>query len=250
VEELELGRQVKKMATVMFCDLKSVSASKTLSLEENFNYINSYLKVVAPLIARYDGFVDKHFGDGMLAVFARPQSAIECANAVLRAIEIKNKNQKDLPAIDARISINTGEVVFGIGTEEENKMPTIVSNVVSLVSKMDEINLYIGTKLLISKQTINNIPENFHFNYRYTGELSLDDDKTLSLFESLENYPKNRREKLKKYKNKFEEGVHFYNEKDYQKAKESFAYVLRFVPDDKPTYVYFNKSVEKLKEAA
>ncbi len=251
ISELELGNQVKKTATTLFCDLKSTSThSRTLSLEENFNYINSYLKIVAPMIKRFNGFIDKYLGDGVLAIFSKTQDAIECAHAILRAVDVKNKSQKDLPEIDARISIDTGEVIFGIVGDEERKTPTIISDVMGIALKMEEINLYIGSKILISNQTINNLPSNFDFEYRYTGVLSVDEKKQISLFESLNYYPKNKREKLKKLKNKFESGVRAYNEKNYAQAKEIFEYVLHYVPDDKPAFVYFNKASEKLNEMA
>jgi len=250
IEELELGNQVKKNATTLFCDLKSATnISRSLSLEENFNYINSYLKVVSPLVRKFDGFIDKYMGDGVLSVFSKPQDAIECAHAILKAIDVKNKSQKELPAIDARITINTGEIIFGIVGDEERKSPTIISDVVNLASKMQEINLYIGTKLLIAKSSLNELPQNFEFDYRYTGALSLDDGTQVPLFESLNNYPKNKKEKLKKLKNKFESGVRAYNEKNYAEAKEIFEFVLHYVADDKPSYVYYNKTLEKLKEA-
>lgn len=251
IAELELGNQVKKNATTLFCDLKSAtSISRSLSLEENFNYINSYLKTVAPLIRKFDGFIDKYLGDGVLSVFPKPQDAIECAHAILRAIDVKNKSQKELPSIDARISINTGEIIFGIVGDEERKSPTIISDVVNLASKMEEINIYIGTKLLIAKSALNELPQNFNFDFRYTGALSLDDGSQVPLFESLEYYPKNKKEKLKKLRNRFEAGVRAYNEKNYHEAKEAFEYVLHYVADDKPSYIYFNRSSDKLKEAA
>lgn len=251
IKQLELGNQIKKSATTLFCDLKSATnISRSLSLEENFNYINSYLKIVAPLVRRFDGFIDKYMGDGVLAVFSRPQEAIECAHAILRAVEVKNKNQKELPAIDARLAVHSGEVIFGIVGDEERKSPTIISDVVNLASKMEEINMYIGTKLLISKTSLNELPENFEFDYRYTGALSLDDGTQLPLFESLQVYPKTKKIKLKKLKNKFENGVRAYNLKDYATAKQCFEEVLHYVADDKPSYVYFNKTTEKMKETA
>ena len=244
ITELELGNQVQKTATTLFCDLKT-NVSRTLSLEENFNYINSYLKTVAPLVKRYDGFIDKYLGDGVLAVFSKAQNAIECSHAIIKAIQVKNKGQKELPKIDARISITTGDLIFGIVGDEERKSPTIVSDIINLSSKMQEINDYIGTKILISKSTLDILPQNFDFDYRYTGCLSFD-DLQISLFESLDYYPKNKREKLKKLKNKFENGVRYYNEGKFNEAKECFEVVLHYVADDNPSYVYFNKSNEKL----
>lgn len=251
IKQLELGNQIKKSATTLFCDLKSATnISRSLSLEENFNYINSYLKIVAPLVRRFDGFIDKYMGDGVLAVFSRPQEAIEAAHAILRAIDVKNKSQKELPAIDARIAVHSGEVIFGIVGEEERKSPTIISDVVNLASKMEEINMYIGSKLLISKTVLNELPDTFEFEYRYTGALSMEDGTQLPLFESLQVYPKTKKIKLKKLKNKFENGVRAYNLKDYLAAKACFEEVLHYVPDDRPSYVYFNKTMEKIKETA
>ncbi len=245
VKELEIGNQVSKKATVLFCDLKN--SSKNPTLEDNFNYVNSFLKTVAPLIRRYEGFVDKYLGNGVLCVFSHPQDAINCAHAILRAIEAKNKSQKS--HTDAKIAIHTGEIVFGIVGDEQQKSPTIVSDALSLCEKINEINEFIGTKLLISGRALNELPQKYDFDYRYTGDLGLQNGN-LALFESLEYHSKDKKVKLKKLKNKFERGVRAYNDSQFEEAKENFEYVLKFVSDDTPSYVYFNKATDKMKEPA
>ena len=246
IKELELGNQIQKKASILFCDLKSKDA-KSLTLEENFNYINSYFKVVAPLIKRFDGFIDKYLGEGILAVFANPESAIECSHAILKALDSRNKNHKS--KFESRICLHTGVFIFGIVGDEERKTPTIMTDILSLMGKMQEINDYIGTRFLISKPSLDDLPQKFDFNYRCTGCLSLEKEK-LQLFESLEYYQKSKKEKLIKLKNKFENGVRFYNEGKYKEAKECFEFVLHYVKDDNPSYVYFNKANEKLTEIA
>ncbi len=248
--ELELGKHVKKTATLLLCDLECEKAkNKTLSLEENFNYINSYLKVVYPIIKRFNGFVDKFLGDGVLAVFSEPQEAILCAHALVKAIEVKNKGQKELLPIEAKIVVDTSEVVFGIVGEDDKKEPQIISEVLDNLKKMQETNAYIGTKMLVSKQALNSLPQNFEFDYRYTGVLEVD-DKKIPLYESLETFGKRKKEKILKLKNNFEAGVRAYNQKKFKQAKQEFESVLHYMPDDTPAYVYFNKTLEKLKESA
>ncbi len=250
ITELELGNQVQKHATTFFCDIISATkVSTSLSLEENFNFINSYLNIVSPIIRKYDGFVDKYLGDGILAVFPRPETAIECATAVCRAIEIKNKSQKFLPNVDARISIHTGEIIFGIVGEEERMSPTIISDVVNFASKMEEINKLMGTKVIFSKETLNEIPTKFELAYRFIGNISLDNSQTTSLFESLEVYPRKKRERLIHLKKTFEEGVRFFNSNDFLQARKCFKEVLTYVNDDKASYVYFNKACDKIDDA-
>ena len=244
VEEVETGKSVTKEGSILYCDLKP---NKTLSLEENFNYINSYLKVVAPLIKRFDGFVDKYLGDGLIAVFSKAQNAVECAHAILKAVEDRNKNQKKSLNIASRISVHTGELTIALSVEE--KTPTVVSSIINMLSKMEEINEFMGGKLLFSKKTLESFSNKFNFDYRYLGDLEYEKSIT-SLFESLDCYPKRIREKLKKFKNEFENGVRFYNEKRYREAKDMFEKVLQKIPNDNASFVYFNKCNERLSEIA
>ncbi len=247
ITELEIGNQIQKKATTLFCDLiSSSSMSKTLSLEENFNFVNSYLNVISPIVRRHDGFIDKYLGDGTLAVFKRPESAIECAHSITKAIQTKNSSHKNLPLIETKISINTGELIFGIVGEEERKSPTIVSDVVNLASKMEDINKFLGTRVLISKETLNSLPSKYVFAYRHVGSMQIDKENSMAIFESLENYKKGKKEKLIKLKSVFENGVRSYNSSKFKQAKDFFQEILKQVSDDKPAYVYFNKCCEKL----
>ena len=243
IEDVETGKSVTREGTILYCDLKP---NKTLSLEENFNYINSYLKVVAPLIKRFDGFVDKYLGDGLIAVFSRAQNAVECAHSILKAVEDRNKNQKKSLNIASRISVHTGILTIALSAEE--KKPTVVSPIINMLSKMEEINEFMGGKLLFSKKTLDSFSSKYNFDFRYLGDLEYEKN-IISLFESLDCYSKRAREKLKKFKNEFENGVRFYNEKRYREAKAMFEKVLQKIPNDNASFVYFNKCNEKLNEA-
>ncbi len=245
ITELELGNQVKKNATTLFCNLASdKEISHSYSLEENFNYLNSYLNVVSPIIRRYDGFVDKYMGEGILAVFPRPESAVDCAHAIFKAVTIKNRSHKDFPPVLARIGIHTGEVIFGILGEQERKIPTIVSEI-DLATKIEDINKFLHTNVIISKPVLNDMPTKYRFSYRYLGSLTLEEGSNLPLYESLEIYPRDRREKLIHLKNKFENAVRRYNQQEYEGAAIEFEEILRLVPEDKPSYIYYNKAKEK-----
>ena len=240
--ELELGNQVKKEVTTMYVDIhNSTNISTTLSLEENFNYINGYLNIVSPIIRKHGGFVDKYLGDGILAVFIKPQNALECSKAIYKIIESQNANTKMQPNLDVYISINTGEVVFGIVGEEERKSPTIISDTVNLVSKMEEFNKYFGSKIIFSKRTLNSLKIDYPLSYRYVGSLTLGDKEYLSLFESLECYSKKKREKLEDTKTMFEQAVRYFNLNKCHQAKDLLEKILKLVRDDKVAYMYFNK---------
>lgn len=243
--ELEVGSQVKKVATILFCNLKSSAmVSKTMSLEDNFNYINSYLNVVTPIIKKFGGFVDKYLENGILSVFISPQSAITCAINISRAVKQKNL-LNDMPKLDVGLIVHTEEIIFGVVGDDERKSPTIVTNSTDLISKLDEINQNFGSIMLITKNTLNNLPTSFKIAYRYIGEIDAQGSEQ-SVFECLEVFGRQKREKLYKHHLEFENGIRAYQQGDFDKARQIFEKVYRQEKDDKPCYVYYNKSSENL----
>ena len=156
--ELELGGSVTKEVTTMFCDIRnSTLKSETLSLTDNFKFINDYLGVVTPIIRKHQGFVDKYLGDGVLAVFSSANNAMLCAKEIVREVNIKNALEKKPFNIDIGIGLHTGEVVFGVVGDEQRKSPTIISDNVNYTSKMQEVNKLYGTKVIFSKRILNAI---------------------------------------------------------------------------------------------
>ena len=248
VLELEIGSQVKKTATLLFCNLRnSQVVSETLSLEENFNFINSYLNVVSPIIKKNGGFVDRYQEDGLVAVFVSAKNAVSCGIQIVKTINQKNLESKNVPSIDVGIGIHTDEMIFGVVGDETRKTPTIISNSVNVSSKLDEVNKKYGSIMVLSKNTLNELPTNFAFLYRYIGNLNIADNKDIiSVFECLDVYPRQKREKLNKYHNEFENGVREYVNGKFSVAKDIFEKVYSKEKDDKVCYVYYNNCVENL----
>lgn len=246
ISDLELGNQVRKNATIMSVRLVGLESSHQMSLEENFNFLNSYLNVVSPVIRRFGGFVDKYFGEGILAVFGKPENALDCAHAITRAVAVKNRQNKSLPNVDERITIMTNQVIFGIVGEEERKIPTIVSNITSEIDRVDHICKMMHCKVVFTDRMLDNLPLNYKFMYRHIGEMTLNEKERTLLFEDLEVLPRDKCSKLLKSKAIFEKGVLNYENGHYEEACHSFAEALKIAPNDKGCYVYYNKAREKL----
>lgn len=248
IVELESGNQVKKIVTTLFCDIRnSTSTSATLSLEDNFKYINSYIKSISPLIRKHNGFIDKFLGDGILAVFPSAQEGIECANAIIKLSQNKKYSGK-IATTDIGVSVHTGEVVFGVVGEEARKSPTIISDSVNYASKIEEFNKEFGTSVVFSKATLNALPSSYPIAYRYVGLLNVNgSSNTITLFESLEHYEKEIRNKLLAFKNKFESAVKDYNLLKYDNALKTFEEIYKKQKQDNVCYIYYNKCQEKLK---
>ena len=109
----------RRQLTVMFCDLVGSTALSTrFDPEELREEIRAYQNTVAGVVARYDGFVAKFMGDGVLAYFGYPRAHEDDAERAVRAgLEIaaavtRLETRGKVP-LAVRIGIATGLVVVG-----------------------------------------------------------------------------------------------------------------------------------------
>src|SRR6516165_10208699 len=109
----------RRQLTVMFCDLVGSTPLSTLfDPEELREEIRAYQNAVSAVVARYDGFVAKYMGDGVLAYFGYPRAHEDDAERAVRAgLEIEaavtSLETRGTERLAVRIGIATGLVVVG-----------------------------------------------------------------------------------------------------------------------------------------
>jgi class 3 adenylate cyclase len=109
----------RRQLTVMFCDLVgSTALSARFDPEELREEIRAYQNAVSGVVARYDGFVARFMGDGVLAYFGYPRAHEEDAERGVRAgLEIEaavtSLQTRGTERLAVRIGIATGLVVVG-----------------------------------------------------------------------------------------------------------------------------------------
>jgi class 3 adenylate cyclase len=76
----------RRQLTVMFCDLVGSTALSTeLDVEDYRELIRTFHDICANVVARYDGFLAKFMGDGLLAYFGYPAAHDDDAQRAARA---------------------------------------------------------------------------------------------------------------------------------------------------------------------
>src|SRR5271165_2176696 len=109
----------RRQLTVMFCDLVgSTALSARLDPEDMRQVIHAYQDACSGVLARYEGFVAKFFGNGILATFGFPRAhEDDAARAVHAALDIAEAvgrlQTRALEKLAVRIGIATGLVVAG-----------------------------------------------------------------------------------------------------------------------------------------
>ena len=149
----------RRQLTVMFCDLVgSTALSEKLDPEELRSLLHAYRTLCGDVIARYDGFVARYVGDGILTYFGWPTAHEEDAERAVRAaLEIVHtvKRASTTEDLAVRIGIATGPVVVGeaAGTGDQSKLavgstPNLAARL-QAVATADQIVLAASTRRLI-----------------------------------------------------------------------------------------------------
>jgi class 3 adenylate cyclase/predicted ATPase len=112
----------RRQLTVMLCDLVGSTALSTrFDPEDLRELIGDYHRAVADTVGRFDGFVAKYMGDGVLIYFGYPQAHEDDAERAVRAGLAVIEAVGRLPArqdLRVRLGIATGIAVVGDLTGE------------------------------------------------------------------------------------------------------------------------------------
>lgn len=153
--------------TILFMDIVGfTSLSEKLEPEKVVEMLNAYFSLTSLIIQKNNGDIDKFLGDGVMAIFKEAedsiQAAIEMMNTGLKKLNYTLRAMQ-LPEIDIRIGINSGNLIQGNIGSAERKDWTVVGDVVNTAYRIEE-SAEPGT-IRISEHTINRLknPEKFNF---------------------------------------------------------------------------------------
>jgi class 3 adenylate cyclase/predicted ATPase len=156
------GEAERRQLTVMFCDLVgSTALGARLDPEDLREVIAAYHRAVAGVVSRFDGFVAKYMGDGVLMYFGYPSAHEDDAERAIRAglgiIEaVRSLDVKSVKP-QARVGIATGLVVvgdlIGEGSAREQSVvgetPNLAARLQSL-AEPDAVVIAAGTRRLVA----------------------------------------------------------------------------------------------------
>jgi class 3 adenylate cyclase len=119
-------REVRKVVTVLFCDVTgSTALGERIDPESLRRVMSRYFETAKPIVERHGGSVEKFIGDAVMAVFGVPAVHEDDALRAVRSAdelrgglgELNDELERSYGTrLELRMGVNTGEVVTG--TEE------------------------------------------------------------------------------------------------------------------------------------
>ncbi len=132
----------RRQVTVLFADLSGFTAlSQTLDPEQVRELVGRFTALVDGVIVGYDGTVDKHIGDAVMALFGAPKAhdddPLRAARAALDIHEALGQwSETAGRRLQAHIGIASGEVVAGAIDRAGARDYTVLGESVNLAARL------------------------------------------------------------------------------------------------------------------
>ncbi len=246
--EVEIGDQVLRRMTILFSDIRSfTSLSETMSPEDNFNFLNSYLKHMTPLVQSNNGFIDKYIGDAIMALFPEsPDDAIRAAVAMQRDINNYNniRVRDGKKAIEVGIGLHTGNLMLGTIGAEERMEGTVISDAVNLASRIEGVTKVFGAAICVSGTTLQETPayqERYHV--RFLGSLQVKGkSETVPVYEVYDGSPEAIFELKRSTHALYDRALASYEKRGFDEAIRLLNELLAVFPGDLAARFYLDEA--------
>jgi len=247
----------KRVMTVFFSDLEGFTAlSERFSAENVVKLLNQYFTLMSEPIRESNGIIDKYIGDAIMAFWGPPFTSpaehptLACLAALdqmerLRKFEARLPDllglKRDLPTLNMRIGISTGEVIVGsIGSDVATSY-TVIGDNVNLASRLESVNKNYGTNILICQEAwevVKNTIECREIDHiRVAGQT-----QALRIFEVMGAKDKVRPDRIT-LRDHFEAGLAAYRARKWEEATKEFEKCLEIDAQDKAAATFFARIV-------
>jgi adenylate cyclase len=245
---LKLGGEKRDM-TVLFSDIRGFTTlSEQMEPEVLVGLLHSYLNPMTETVFKNHGTMDKYIGDAIMAIYGAPLVLPDHANraceTALEMIETlrhlwEGWRAKSLPELKIGIGINSGPMTVGNMGSERLFDYTVIGDNVNLASRLEGLNKYYGTAILISGATQKLLQNSFVL--REVDRVRVKGKKApVSIFELRgHGQPQGKDAELLQT---FEAGLEAFRQGRWEAAEKYFSQCLQLSPDDGPAKLLLGRT--------
>ena len=140
-ENIRLGGE-RQPATILFADIRDFTKMAShMPAEQVVEILNAYLDEAVATIFRYEGLLDKFYGDGIMAVFGPPHvRSDDTTRAIKAAVELNDivsrLETKIGRPLHISVGLASGEVVAGHIGSARRMDYTVIGDAVNLAARL------------------------------------------------------------------------------------------------------------------
>lgn len=242
--DVQLGDHTEEKKTILVFKMRSFyTFSKQLTPEENFKFINSFLKRFSPVINEHQGMINKYFGPGGLCLFSdNAQAAVKCAIAMRNTLYVYNyhRSKVNYQPINIGIAIHKGPMMLGVIGGMDRLEGAVISDDVNLTEVLESFSESLGVSIIATESVIEDIKGDGDILYRNLGIVNVSErNEPVQLYDIYHGDEEKIRRLKEDTKELFEHGIRLYQEGRFFDARTAFINVIKRNPYDKVAKLYF-----------
>jgi len=250
-QEARLGGERRNMTTYFADIIGFTSLSNTLPPEELFDVLTEYLDALSDMVIHHEGTIDKFNGDDVMAFWGAPTASTDhallaCQSALASRAKLERLHVEwqahGRPLLRASFGISTGEVVVGNVGSRQRMNYTVIGDAVNLASRLQGLNKYYGTEILISERTRDEAGDAILSRLVDLVYVLGRDEATVAyeLVAMSDSATAEERQIVAEH----EAGMRAYLARDWESAAKHFEAVLAIAPEDGPSRVLLDRIAE------
>lgn len=239
-EEPELGGEFQEL-TIYFSDIAGFTPiNESMHPMEMAVRLGRYLGAMTEEMEARQGTVVQYVGDEIMGLWGAPQPvedhavrACEAALACARRVETLWPEGDDCPKFHTRFGIHTARVAVGHFGSEDRLYYGAIGDGINLTSRLEGVNKYYGTQVIISADTYRLVRESFEAR-RLDLVAVKGKERPIGIYELLGRKGEVEGARLEAMA-LYEQAFVAYLNRRFEEAMARFEQVLTVLPSDRPS---------------
>jgi two-component system, sensor histidine kinase ChiS len=237
IADVRLGDHVQREMSVFFSDIREFTRmSEGMTPQQNFDFLNSYLKRATPIVRANHGFIDKYIGDAIMALFPRePADALRAGVELQRELVKYNQGRVKAGYEPVRIGIglHSGELILGTIGEEERMQTTVIADAVNVAARIEGLTKVFKVSLLVGKSIVERLKPGHGFKLRHLGAVKAKGkSRNVEIYECFDNDPAELADHKMNSADLFASAINQYREALFLSAGTTFRRVAELNAND------------------
>ncbi len=149
-------------AAVLFADIVAFTGwAESHSPQATISMLREVHGLLAEIVFRYDGTLDKFIGDGLMATFGTPEpgdrdavNALAAAVDMVEAFDHWRQDRTEMRDLRLAVGVHYGPIVLGdIGSNRRMEF-AVLGDTVNVASRLEHANRELGSRCIVSSELV------------------------------------------------------------------------------------------------
>ena len=242
-----------QFVSVLMSDIRGFTTiSESMTPDILVDSLNRYFEVMVDVIDRRGGITDKYIGDAIMALFGVPVKqeddvlrSVYAGLEMLESLDDFNREQakRGRRPFSIGIGLHYGVVTAGnIGSDKKMDY-TVMGETVNTASRLEGLTKYYGIPMIVS-ETVKRRTEEQVVHRLLDRVMVKGSSNALPIY----SVSKHLSPESKEVWDAFADGQKKYYDMDFPGARKSFQTALKAYPDDRPSQIFLERTLEYLQK--